>query len=154
MPPGNAENPSRCYGSHLGASCQQASLGTAAIVEEGQGCTRVRSDSQSHCLGDAPVEGAVTVAADILPSFLIPCTLCLQPRGLTSWCLRSVVEHDRESRRQRSELTRPGSRLATVFSASACCLDPGKQPCLPLTLLFTGWTSGEDVNARACHWLH
>lgn len=34
-------------------------------------------------VGDAPGEGAVTAAADILPSLLTSCMPCLRPRRLT-----------------------------------------------------------------------
>lgn len=50
---GNAEDSRLCYGSHLGASCQQASLGTEAIVEEGQGRTRVVSLPEPLSTGGA-----------------------------------------------------------------------------------------------------
>lgn len=74
-------------------------------------------------VGDAPVEGAATAAADILPSFPTSCMPCLRPRRLTPWCLCSAVEHiDQESQRQRSELTRPGESPGyCIFSK---CLEP------------------------------
>lgn len=34
-------------------------------------------------VGDTPVEGAVTTAADFLPSLLTSCMPCLRPRRLT-----------------------------------------------------------------------
>lgn len=130
-----------------GAFCQQASLGTAATVEEGQGCTRVKSHSQGLPIcGDALVDGAVGLVLDIWPRALISCMQCLQPRRLASWCLWN------KSLRHRGELRRPGESpgycdfqqvpgALALVKTSTCCL------------CYCSWARHQGINAKICHQL-